>query len=408
MNTELKTILFWLVAGMGMMGCQDATILPWSEMSSPAGPDSEVPNLHAAPDGSVYMSWVEWTDDTTSVLYVSRFYQQVWSAKKEIARGTDWFVNWADYPGISAFSDGMHLAAHWMQKSAAGRYDYNVMISISSDGGFTWGVPFILHQDTVPAEHGFVSTTRDGDRLFYAWLDGRKMAGEDHSVGHGEHSGRMLLLGTWLDKEGTRSDEQVLDTMTCECCQTNVVKTNSGLLVTYRDRSDEEIRDISHVIWDGRSWSNPATETPDHWKIGGCPVNGPAAVALGDTVYRVWYGKKDTLDHVSLILSTDGGSEWNTPVVLEEDGPLGRVDVASRGKQAWVSWIGLDSSDSTWIKVATFENMKIRSKGTPLCRIDPRRKSGFPQLAAYSGGVLMAYTAVEGEKTGVKVMSQHN
>ncbi|MDX1407284.1 MAG: hypothetical protein R3330_04100, partial [Saprospiraceae bacterium] len=169
-----------------------------------------------------------------------------WSPRREIARGSDWFVNWADFPSVVAFSDGRSLAAHWLQKSASGTYDYDVRISVSKDMGETWSGSFIPHTDGIPAEHGFVSMIpADSNRILAIWLDGRHMqAGEGHGHRHG--GGAMTLRAAEFDVDGNLFAEAELDSMVCECCQTDAAMTSTGPIVVYRNRSDQEIRDISY------------------------------------------------------------------------------------------------------------------------------------------------------------------
>ncbi|MER8349348.1 sialidase family protein, partial [Acinetobacter baumannii] len=78
-----------------------------------------------------------------------------WSAPRTIAEGGDWFVNWADTPHIAATADGA-LWAHWLQKSAAATYAYDVVLARSADGGASWSAPLRVNDDGTPTEHGFV------------------------------------------------------------------------------------------------------------------------------------------------------------------------------------------------------------------------------------------------------------
>jgi len=379
----------------------------WPLLKSPAGPDSETPRFHKGPEGSLYLSWTEWTGDTMASLCMSRLASGTWSPKTVIARGSDWFVNWADTPGLTAFADGKHLAAHWLQKSAPGKYDYDVMISISPDGGLNWGTPFPLHDDSVAAEHGFVSATRSGDHLFYAWLDGRrtvKDAGAQGSHGH-DHPGAMTLRGTWLDTGGNKHGESELDSMVCDCCQTDVISGPEGILVSYRDRSAQEVRDIAHVRWNAQGWSGPTIVFPDEWRISGCPVNGPAMATNGQLLCRAWFGTHDSTGHVSAILSRDGGFSWDEPVRLDGDSPPGRVDITAARDGFLVSWIGRDRRDSTGL-MATWL-MPGEQPGEPMlvARMDPGRASGFPVIGTDQDGWYAAYTSTGG--TGSQVVVRH-
>ncbi len=57
----------------------------------------------------------------------------------------------------------------------------------------------------------------------------------------------MTIRGAIIDKQGNKSGEWELDNRVCDCCQTSTAITANGPIVVYRDRSDEEIRDISIV-----------------------------------------------------------------------------------------------------------------------------------------------------------------
>ena len=41
---------------------------------------------------------------------------------------------------------------HWLGRSGAGTYDYNVYARISRDAGKTWGDPFLVNTDGKKAE----------------------------------------------------------------------------------------------------------------------------------------------------------------------------------------------------------------------------------------------------------------
>ena len=90
------------------------------EIASPCKKGGE-PNLFVSETGQIYLSWVEQLNDTTNALLFSILGKDNWSAPQSIAQGSDWFVNWADFPSLVAYKDqGQSLAAHWLQKSAAG------------------------------------------------------------------------------------------------------------------------------------------------------------------------------------------------------------------------------------------------------------------------------------------------
>jgi len=156
------------------------------ELPSPAGQGSGQPNLAVAPDGRIYLSWIERLGEGRFSLRFATKEGDRWSAPRVIAEGSNWFVNWADFPSMIALPGGS-LAAHWLVKSGPGTFDYDVTIARSFDGGKTWGKPFVPHRDGVRAEHGFVSmfAAKDGN-LAAVWLDGREMKPGAGAHAHGQ------------------------------------------------------------------------------------------------------------------------------------------------------------------------------------------------------------------------------
>ncbi|MGH8076375.1 MAG: exo-alpha-sialidase, partial [Lysobacter sp.] len=236
------------------------------------------PDLIIASDGRVLLSWIE-PRGKGHALRFADFAAGKWRAPRDIATGSNWFVNWADTPHIAVTEDGA-LWAHWLQKSAAATYAYDVALVRSEDDGATWSQPMLVNDDGKPVEHGFVSlwpATRDA--VGVSWLDGRNSVGEH--AGHDGHAGAMTLRAARFDAKLQRSGESEIDAMTCDCCQTDIAATARGALLVYRDRSHEEIRDIAVTRAHGDAWTPPRMVHADGWKMPACPVNGPAVAARG-------------------------------------------------------------------------------------------------------------------------------
>lgn len=364
------------------------------------------PNLFVANDGQAYLSWVEYLDDSTDALLFSRLENDRWSEPIEIARGTDWFVNWADFPSVAAFQKkGGHLAAHWLQKSAKGTYDYDVRIALSKDGGKSWSDSFKPHTDGVPAEHGFVTLLPlDNGRIFATWLDGRNTkGGHSHGDEHG-HAGAMTLRAAEFDENGQLFEEVELDNRVCDCCQTDAALTANGPVVIYRDRSEEEVRDISIVRRVNGRWTAPQKIFNDRWKIAGCPVNGPAIAARGQSVAIAWFTAADTVSQVKVIFSGDAGATFTDPIRIDDGNPLGRVDIAyTESGAAVVSWLE-NVADGGEIRLAKVDAQGKAGESLTVAKTGASRRSGFPILDQMEGRLLLAWTHVDSVTT-VKTMS---
>jgi len=309
------------------------------ELKSPAAPGSEAPNVSVAPNGQVFLSWLEPGSGKAYSLKFSTREKQGWSVPQTIATGSNWFVSGADYPTIAFMADGT-MAASWFVATNLDREAYNSNISLSRDSGKTWSKPIVPHKDMKERQHGFVSFVASPDgKLGLVWLDGRKLSNE------GE--GDMGLMYTTIGKDGSVGAETTLDGRVCECCQTSVTATPTGLIAVYRDRSAKEIRDISVVRYANGRWSAPEPLSNDGWEIDACPVNGPAISSNGRNVAVAWFTAPKDKDQVNLVLSTDGGKTFGKPVRIDGGMTSGRVDVVSLASgAAIVSWVERSSSGS--------------------------------------------------------------
>jgi hypothetical protein len=382
---KLITVLSLMIV---FASCADKTTETIGEIvtiSSPAADSSAEPYLFTDKKGIVHLSWVQKKGKESS-LHFSTLVNDQWTAPVTISAGNNWFVNWADYPVVSSDASG-NMLAHFLEKSDTAKFTYNIKLVASADAGKTWGTPTTLHDDGKKAEHGFVSITPYNDQFIAAWLDGRKTAMEgDHSKHEGHH-GEMTLRGALLDKKGTKTKEWELDGRICDCCQTTIAITDNGPIVVYRDRSDEEIRDMSIVRFVNGEWTQPKTIFPDEWKIAGCPVNGPRADAVGNNLAIAWFSMKDNKSQVKVIFSNDGGATFQKAVQIDEGKPIGRVDIVMLDKEtAMVSWM----------EGSTIKAIKVNadgSKGQPIviAESSDSRSSGFPQMTKAGDKLFFAW-----------------
>ncbi len=299
---------------------------------------------------------------------------------------------------MSAFGEGQ-LAAHWLQKSATGTYDYDVRVAISPDDGQNWGPSFIPHTDGVAAEHGFVTMLPlENGRIFATWLDGRNTKGEGHDTGdgHGHGGGPMTLRAAEFDANGQLFSEAELDARVCDCCQTDAAITSQGPVVVYRDRSKEEIRDISIVRQvDGR-WLAPQPIHHDGWTIAGCPVNGPAIAAKGESVAVAWFTSASEEAQVKVAFSEDAGATFSDPIRVDDGENIGRVDIVlvEQG-HAIVSWVE-QLGDTGEVRLASVGPQGKLGKSWAATATDLSRQSGFPILEKIDQNrCLLAWTAVD-------------
>lgn len=367
----------------------------FADVASPSGPGAGQPHVAVETDGSFLMSWTE-PDGALQALKVSRFEHDSWATPRVISARDDFFVNWADFPSVTPSGDAIY--AHWLQRSAPGTYNYDVMVSISRDHGATWGDPFVVHDDGVKAEHGFASMRSLPDsRAGIVWLDGREMP-SGHDDGHGD----MAIRYAELSPDGSMSSEAVLDTRTCECCTTTITSTPTGTLVAWRDRSDDEIRDISFSRLVDGSWTAPESLHSDGWRIEGCPVNGPQADSLGDSVAVAWFTAADEKAEVNVSFSRDGGVSFARPSTLAGgEGVVGYVDVILVSEdRAFVTWM-VDMNERIDLVGREATSSGVLTEPVVLASTS-RGRTGFPRMARSGDEILLAWNE-KGDSPKVRV-----
>ena len=353
--------------------------------ATPAIEGSGEANLNVAPDGTVILSWIESADEGAHRLRFATTQGESWSDAATIAAGSGWFVNWADFPTVAVTADGT-MYAHWLAKTGEDTYAYGVNVATSRDGGRTWGEAIVPHDDGTQTEHGFVSMAGwDDSRVLAIWLDGRNYAGENPTK-------EMTLRSALVAPDGELTSELVVDGRACDCCQTALVRTNNGALAAYRDRSDDEVRDISVARYDGAAWSTPRTINDDNWRIEGCPVNGPALHSDGARVAAAWFTAAGDVSQVLVALSDDEGATFSPPVRVDDGDPSGRTDIVlvpnGGALVVWLERVGED---------AQIQVRYVRPDGTaglsvPVAPSNPGRGSGFPHVAVSGDRVYFAWT----------------
>lgn len=355
------------------------------ELETPASIGSAEPNLVLGRDGFIYMSWIQKNPDTSHTLFFSRFDSAGWVPARPIQSGKNWFVNWADFPALAVGESGMMLAS-WLEKSGEDTYAYDVKLSHSRDGGRTWGTSFSPHNDKTETEHGFVSLVAMPEREFTAvWLDGRQMVKPD---------GPMSLRSARIDGDGKLLKERLIDPKVCDCCQTSMARCSDGsLVVAYRDRHDDELRDIAILRHEKDEWTTPAPLHTDNWRIAGCPVNGPSLDAYEQNVCAAWFTMEaGDSARVYAAFSTNSGETFAAPVRVDTGLALGRVDVVMLDRsRAGVLWLQSDSTNAhVMFRVVT--SAGTMSRPLTVAKSSANRESGFPRIAFDGAKIMVVWT----------------
>lgn len=360
------------------------------DISNPSKASSGEANL-TTNGQELILSWIA-EHDSVDVLYTSRLVKNSFLSTTEISRSSDWFINWADFPGIATFDNGQHQLSYWLQMRDSGTYDYDIHISLSADQGKTWSKSHVLHNDGMSAEHGFVSTAAVEKGIMVVWLDGRDMIqAEAHAGGHSHGTGSMTLRSAVVTPTGEIINRQQIDNRVCECCQTDVVKAACGPIAVYRNRSNHDIRDIYYSRYYNNAWTDPRPLHIDNWKINGCPVNGPRIAASENMIVATWFTQSEDEPKVQFVISTDCGKSFGEPkIVGKGEKIMGRIDVQLIKDHIFISHMEKDSTDAE-IVISDFAwNGQLNRRQT-IARNGLARKSGFPRMAVLNDDLFICF-----------------
>jgi hypothetical protein len=287
--------------------------------------------------------------------------------------------------------------------SASDPYAYDVRLSFSKDDGATWSAPTMPHHDGTASEHGFASLfPAPGGGLGLVWLDGRAMTPDSRG---GDPTGDMTLRAALFASDGTQQSESRIDDRVCECCPTATAVTADGVVAAFRDRGDEELRDIHVTRLESGAWTSPAAVHADGWRIDACPVNGPALSAAGRQVAIAWFNAKTDQGHAFVAFSTDSGRSFDAPIGVDDQASLGRVDVELLDDgSAAVAWI--EYADGR----AQFRVRRVTASGrlspsVTISSLASSRASGYPRLGRIGGELLFAWTETEGGSAKIRTAS---
>ena len=348
-------------------------------------------------NGSLSLSWVSSNEEKKTALNISQFKDGKWINPQTMATGSNWFVNWADFPAHAI--NGNLILTSYLKKSASGTYTYDVILSLQKLSGDKIKEDFILHTDGVKAEHGFVSIIPNNNKGFFiTWLDGRNTVEKELDGNHKP----MTIRFAEVTNNGDVINESELDSATCDCCQTSIAVTDNGPVVVYRDRSEKEVRDIYITRKINGIWEAPTPVHNDGWVINGCPVNGPKVAFDSNNLAVSWFTVKDEKPTVNLSFSKSIGASFCTPIKINDHDAIGRVDVAFLNKQeVLVSYIeGDDAGAYLRIKKVSLDGKA--SAPFTISKIDGGRNTGVPQLEIFNNEIFIVWTVFEDEKNQLK------
>jgi hypothetical protein len=268
-----------------------------------------------------------------------------------------------------------------------------VRLAYSTDDGQTWSASLSPHHDGTQTEHGFASLfPMPGAGLGLVWLDGRAM-----KSGHGDHGGGdMSLRFAAFDRSWKQTADTPVDLRVCECCPTSAAVTADGIIAAFRNRGDEEVRDIYVARLEGGKWTTPAPVSNDGWRIPACPVNGPVVSARGRDVAVAWFTTRNDQPQAYVAFSVDSGRSFGSPIRLDDGVSMGRVDVEllPDGSAAALYLEVVDNR--TQVRVRRVARSGEKSAPVVVAGVESARSSGYPRMALHGNELVFAWIERQG------------
>jgi hypothetical protein len=348
-------------------------------------------------NGSLSLSWISSKEEKNASLNFIRFIDGKWIKPQTIANGSDWFINWADFPAHAI--NGDLIITSYLKKSASGTYTYDVILNLQKLSGEKIKEDFILHTDGVKAEHGFVSIIpNDNQGFFITWLDGRNTVEKKLD---GDHK-PMTIRFAEITNIGDVINESELDSSTCDCCQTSIAVNNNRPIVVYRDRSEKEVRDIYIARKINDVWESPSPVHNDGWIINGCPVNGPKVAVNSNNLAISWFTVSNEKPRVNLSFSKSNGDSFSAPIKINDHDALGRVDVAFLNQEEVIVSYMEGDDIGTYLRIKKVSIDGKVSAPITISKIDGGRNTGVPQLEIFNNEIFIVWTVFVDEMNQLK------
>jgi hypothetical protein len=376
-----------------------------ASLSSPAGPRALGASFTTAPDGTLWLSWVEAAeanamaaaskkpgehhhaaepaakdDKAASPPNTLKFSTydataRTWATARTIASRPDIPLSSADFPLVAIDGRGVATAV-WTDGHGG------ALVTTSTDRGATWSTPTPWTTDTAGVEKFSFVRLADG-RVLAAWLDSRN---RKNGAKAQQLFARIL---------GDPASDALVDPSVCDCCQTTLTAfPDGGALLAYRGRTEGEVRDIRTARFRGKEWDDPRPLNNDDWRIAACPINGPRLASDGGRVAVTWYTGADNDPRVLASYSPDAGTRFLLPLRLDRGKPVGHVDTMILHDGAILAtW--LETDGSLWLRrispdFAADEPVSLAPAGT----ISPKTNPRVSLLRDYAGGTAPVQFAI--------------
>lgn len=323
--------------------------------------DAAEPSIAAAPDGGVYIVWVEHLPQKRANVFLRRFdgeqkpSGEAVRVNPEAGSATAWR---GDQPTVKTSADGTVYVGWTKRVETADGMANDLYLSVSRDGGKIFDAPVKVNDDNLAADRGMHSLEIDKKgRIFFAWLDERYLKASApvqtapaNNSGAATHdhaeANREVYVAVSSDGGKTFAANKKIAANACPCCKTSMTTAPDGrLYIGWRQVLDGDFRHIavSSSVDGGDSFAPPSIVADDQWQIAACPVSGAGlAVDSNNRLKIVWFtAGKAGMPGLYAAESNDGGRTFaprrlvsdnitdGTPLLMNDLGGASRIVISA-------------------------------------------------------------------------------
>jgi hypothetical protein len=359
----------------------------------PTGPraaTSSVPTAAFAPDGTL---WLAWVDQSRVYASSSKDLGKTFAPAVAVSPAAEAIdANGEARPKIAVGPTGEVYVSYTRkgQRPFTGDIRFSRRVA---DGSFA--EPVTVNDDRLETGHRFdtLAVAPSGE-VRLVWIDKRDL--EAAKGKGGAYDGAALYQAVSADGGRAFGPNSKIKDGICECCRLAVAWDGEIPLLLWRDILDGGIRDHSIARLDGAGAAAVRRAPDDGWRIDGCPHHGPAlAIGADGTWHLAWFtgeGKRGTGTFYRR--STDQGRSFSEPIRVGSTG-AGRPALVVGGGRVWLAWKE-PGGERTAIKAMRSDDAGVTwSEARELART--RDNSDHPLLVARGADAFLSwFTAQEG------------
>ncbi len=285
-------------------------------LDSPAAAGATAPTVVRAPDGTVWLAWIETAPGGAAVRCAAfDAAARRWSAARRVATGPR-IIDRDSAPPALVLAPGGRITVAWSESSAASPRTESVFLSSSADAGATWSAPAPLTTESTSTSLPVFTALADG-RILAAWLDrrGRTLGERDARL-----YSRILAAGPGPDvlvepRVGENSPPALASF------------PDGSALLAYRALGDGDVRDINTARYRRDQWETGLNLNHDDWRSPRCPASGPQIATSGGRVAAAWFTAAEGRPRLRVSSSPDAGSRFLLPLSIDSGQPVGQPAV---------------------------------------------------------------------------------